>query len=257
MSGSGISSLQDGALLVHFSAANSDLMKSFQQLLSYDSGPPAAIDPAGSVIFTQMESQIGELRQRIINTDNVIAKYNTGDAYVGEMRRMLVDLRQHAVQAANTGGLDEASLSAVQTSADYIVDSYNSVLAQAEYNGMPLLDGSDSAVANVQELARLDFSSPEAIEVSIATLQRAEAQLDDVRMDLGSQIKHDLGATRNSLHIALENISAAQAGVATNMMTALTEFIRAMRQIQIDSALQAHSNMNKTAIYDLLRPPAS
>jgi hypothetical protein len=41
------------------------------------------------------------------------------------------------------------------------------------------------------------------------------------------------------------------------MMTALTQFIRAMRQIQIQAALQAHGNMNKAAVYDLLKPPAA
>lgn len=255
MAGSGISSLENGALLVQMSSANSDLMKSFQQILSYQSGPPAAIDPAGSIISTQMQSQIGELRQKIINTDNLIAKYNTGDAYAGELRRMTIDLRQLSIQAANEGGLDEASRQAIQTSADYIVDSYNSVLGQAEYNGMALLDGSEAAIANIPELSQIDLSSPEAIEASMAKLQAAAKKLDNVRMDLGSQIKHDLGSTRSSLHIALENISAAQAGIATDMMTALTHFIRAMRQISIDSALQAHGNLNKAAIYDLLKPP--
>ena len=229
--------------------------KAYQSVLAATDGPLASADPAGSVISERLEAQISELHQRIKNTELAIAKFDTADSYLGELRRLTIQIREHAITALNSATLDPQSAQALQEEMNRLVESYNRILEQAEYNGARLFDGSERAVADIPSLSALDLSSPSAIEASIATLESAERKLDTIRVNLGSTVKNELQSSKNSMQIALENLSAAQSQISVDLATAMTEFIRALRRAQIEATLQAHAGLNSTVLYDLLRPP--
>lgn len=233
------------------------LSSSFAQALGSGETPLASINPADTVISETLRSQIAGLNQRIENISMVILKYDTADAYVGQLRSTLSEIRALSISAANTATLDEASAAAIQGEVDHLVESYNFVLENANFNGASLLDGGERSVVSIQKLQEIDFSTAASIETSVQRLDTAIESVDAARGEIGASIKHDLRSSQSSLEVSAQNLLSARVGKTPDMMIALVEFIRSMRQISVLGALKAHSNLNRAQIYDLLQPPTS
>ena len=170
-------------------------------------------EPAGLVISEQMRAQIGTLQQQIRNTDLSINKYQTAGHAVGQLQDSLVQLRSLAVAAANEGFNDAAVSAAYQAAADNIIQSYNAGVENAQFGSQQLFDGSEEAVADVERLADVDLSSPEAAQAAIEKIDTAIENLGAVQGDIGAKVSLDLESTRDSLSVTLQNLTAAESTI--------------------------------------------
>ena len=152
----------------------------------------AADGPATLVISKQLLSQIGSLNQEIENISQNIGKYQTASSITGHLRESLSELRALAVGAANEGGNSDEAQEAYATAADNLVSSYNLTVATSKYNGQNLLDGSESALADIPQLTEVDLSSPEAAIESLQRIDDLSAQLDQTLAELGGTERYDL-----------------------------------------------------------------
>lgn len=246
----GLSSVTQGLI-----KSNEQLFKAFNRTTAslYGAGPLASVDPAGLIVSEKLRAQIGSLEQELSNINNVILKYDYADANLGQLRRILTEIRTDTIAAANTATLDPASQEAIQAGVDQLVESYNRIRNQAEFNGAQLLDGGDSAVADISELENIDVSSAQAVEVALEQIETAAAQVDAARGDLGAKIQHDLGSTKSSMEVTIQNLMEARAARGDDFMKAFMDFIQSLRNLEIGIAVKAHADLNPRVIFDLLK----
>ena len=82
------------------------MINNFQNLLSvYHLGKNnrGADGPAALVISEGMRAQIASLQQAANNNESAISMVQTAEGALNEVSRLLVDMRQRAVSAANVG----------------------------------------------------------------------------------------------------------------------------------------------------------
>jgi flagellin len=210
-------------------------------------------DPAGLVISKQLQSQIATLNQEIENLSANIGKYQTVSASVMELRDGLTELRSLAVGAANGAYNDEDVQAAYATAAESIVHSYNRTIANAHYNGVPTLDGSEASLASVLELQGIDLSSPEAAAASLEKIDASASELDQIMIDLGATQKHDLESRRQSLEITRQNLQAAESAVTdADYAMEMSRFTAGLIRTQASLALLGHSFMTSKSALSLL-----
>lgn len=237
---------------------NEQLFKAFNKTIAglYGAGPLASVDPAGLIISEKLRTQIGSLEQELSNINGVILKYDYADANLGQLGRILTEIRTDAIAAANTATLDPASQEAIQNGVDQLVETFNQIRNQAEFIGAPLLDGGERAVADISELEHIDVSSAQAVEAALEQIDAAAAQVNAARGDLGARIRHDLGSAKSSMEVTIQNLMEARAARGEDFMKAFMEFIQYLRNLEIGIAVNAHAGLSQSRIFDLLKHSA-
>ncbi|MCP4549664.1 MAG: hypothetical protein GY835_24680 [bacterium] len=229
------------------------LYKSLEKLASGRSINMASDDPAGLVITKQLQSQIGGLSQEIENVNANINKYQSASGTVMQMRDQLIEMRSLALGAANSGFNNEAAQQAYDSAAQSLASTYNLTAANAEYNGANMLDGSAGSLASVTELTSVDLSNPEAAVSSLAEIDGALAELDEVSIELGSTQKYDLEGRLSSLEIQRENLTAAESSIGdTDYASEITNMIRSLIGTKASMAVLSHSYLNAQTVIDML-----
>ena len=105
----------------------------------------AADDAAGTAIASKMEAQVRSLGVAIRNGHDAISMTQTAEGALGEMENILQRIRELAVQAGNSS-LSDADRSAIQDEVTALTDEIDSIAASTNFNGVQLLDGSNSEV---------------------------------------------------------------------------------------------------------------
>jgi len=238
---------------VHINRISESLFRSIEKLSSGLAINRASDNPAGLVVSEQLRSRVASLNQEIENTTNLIHKYQTASANVGEMRSQLTELRTMAVGAANAGGNSESSQSAWSMVGEHVVSQYNRTAELATYNGVNLLDGSEGSVASVSMLEGVDLSSAEAAEQSIAVIDEAMAELDAIQSEMGAIQKNELEARRSTLEITSQNLQAAESLLRdTDYAKEYANSIASVIQLRAAVAMTAHSYVQASSILSLL-----
>ena len=98
--------------------------------------------PAHIQIGEQIRSQTASLKQAIDNTEMSVSLMQTAEAALDEVSRALINARQIATHAANTGTNSEYMFEADQLEIDNIVQQINTIAANTQYGKNFLLDGS-------------------------------------------------------------------------------------------------------------------
>ncbi|KAA3635056.1 MAG: hypothetical protein DWP97_05555 [Calditrichaeota bacterium] len=222
------------------------MYSSLEKLSSGFSINSAKDGPASLIISEQFRSQISSLNQQIENTSMLIGKYNTASSSLMEARSQLTELRSLAVGASNEGVNDEAMLGAYDTSADAIVDTYNTFISTSEYNGQPLFDGSEFALADLSGIEGVDLSSAESAQATIETIDAKIAELDSAMVDIGATQKNDLEAQLNSMRIRRENLTAAESVIrSTDYVSEFSNFLAHQIRAKASIAMLAHFNASQ------------
>jgi flagellin len=214
----------------------------------------ASDDPSGLVISELLRSRIASLNQEMTNISANIDKYNAVSSTVSELRSQLTQLREMAIGAANGAVNSQAMQNAYNVAAKSIVDTFNATVADAEYNGVKMLDGSESALANVDELTGIDLSSPQAAVKSMDIIDTASAALDTVQVRLGSTVRDDFQSNLASLSVTSENLTAAESGIRdTDYAATFVDYIVNSIRTRAAIAMLAHSNMLSSTLLQLFR----
>jgi len=103
-------------------------------------------DAAGLAIATRMTSEVRGLQVAVRNANDGISVAQTAEGSLGEITNILQRIREIAVQSANASNND-TDRSFLDTEAQQLIAETNRIGAQANFNGIKLLDGTFSAKA--------------------------------------------------------------------------------------------------------------
>ena len=105
----------------------------------------AADDAAGSAIASKMEAQVRSIAVAIRNGHDAISMTQTAEGALGEMENILQRVRELAVQAGNST-LSTSDRTAIQEEITALTSEMNSIASTTNFNGVKLLDGSNTSV---------------------------------------------------------------------------------------------------------------
>lgn len=133
------------AINTHRNLLNTDrrLKTSLEHLSSGEKIVRAADAPAQLMISEQMRAQIASVKQAIENAHTGVSMVQTTEAVLDEVNRLLVDIRQRAIHAANEAANDPNMLEADQFEVKNALESIDRIAQFSQFGKKKLLDGSN------------------------------------------------------------------------------------------------------------------
>ncbi|MDF1545641.1 MAG: flagellin [bacterium] len=240
------------SLLNSLNQHNNNLYRSMEKLSSGYRINRASDGPADLVISEQLRARISSLQQEIENSRNQLSRYETGQSAVMELRNYLTDLRSLAVGASNEGFNSSEVQAAYESEAQSIMSSYNELISGAEFNGRPLLDGSEGSLAAIPDLTNVDLSSASSATASLAVIDEAISGVDEAMVEIGSTQRYELESSIRSMEVTRENLVASESMIRdVDMASEYTNFIQETFQTRLGLALLAHSAVSAETVLSL------
>lgn len=202
------------SLTAHRHLINNDkqLTKTIENLSSGQKINRGADGPAALVISEGMRAQIASLQQAANNNESAISMVQTAEGALNEVSRLLVDMRQRAVSAANVGINDSNMANASQKEIENALDAIDRISDNTQFGSKHLLNGSAESGVSAEAIG-------EAAEVAESTVGAAEeeaaAVADAAGVEPGSLTKSlafQIGANKGQM------VSASLPNVATNRL---------------------------------------
>ena len=219
------------SLTAHRHMINNDkqLSKSIERLSSGQKINRGADGPAALVISEGMRAQIASLQQAANNNESAISMVQTAEGALNEVSRLLVDMRQRAVSAANVGINDSNMANASQKEIENALDAIDRISENTQFGSKHLLNGSaqvggsadsekstEAAQTNEDENADDAAKAKESIETAQAVADAAGVEPGSLTKSLAFQIGAEKGqmvsvnlpnVATNRLALGVENIS--------------------------------------------------
>ena len=280
------------SLNAHRHLINNDkqLSKSIERLSSGQKINRGADGPASLVISEGMRAQIGSLQQAADNNEAAISLVQTAEGALNEVSKLLVDMRQRAVSAANLGINDQNSVNASQKEVENALEAIDRISNNTQFGSKNLLDGSaldadgnplvsfqiganQGQIASVSlpnvatnqlatgvsndsgfsSLADLDVTTGKGAEDAMGVIDKAIEEIAVARGDLGAFQKNTLESNLTSLRIASENMTAAESSIRdADMAVELAAFTRNQIMTQSATAQLAQANAMPKNVMALL-----
>ena len=236
-------------------------------------------DAAGLAIATSMTAQIRGMSQGIRNANDGISMAQTAEGALGEVSNMLLRVRDLTVQASNDTYTDE-DRTRMQSEVTQLQSQITDVLANTEFNGSKLFDGTAGAAgdgtvkiqvgANASDTIDLTFGDvgggagmTAALAVDLEALAGDGSELGDINDALNeiSTLRADLGASQNRLDSAVNsmtnnvtNLSDARSRIEdTDYSAETTAMAKAQILSQASTAMIAQANQSTQNVLSLLR----
>lgn len=189
----------------HLNANNNLLSKSLERLSSGLRINRGADDPAGLIASESLRSEMRGLNAAIINSERAINVISTTDAALGEISKLLLDIKGLVVQTANDGALSDAEIEANQLQVDSLLSSINRIANTTQFNGKKLLNGNLAYTVDAQDTSKI-----------------SRLQVFGANVPTGSSLPVTVEITQ-SAQTATLLISATNSGiVATTLSNAIT-----------------------------------
>ena len=280
------------SLNAHRHLINNDkqLSKSIERLSSGQKINRGADGPASLVISEGMRAQIGSLQQATDNNEAAISLVQTAEGALNEVSKLLVDMRQRAVSAANLGINDQNSVNASQKEIENALEAIDRISQNTQFGSKNLLDGSNldaqgnplvsfqiganqGQIASVSlpnvatnqlavgvsndsgfsSLSDLDVTTGQGAEDAMGVIDKAIEEIAVARGDLGAFQKNTLESNLTSLRIASENMTAAESSIRdADMAVELAAFTRNQIMTQSATAQLAQANAMPKNVMALL-----
>ncbi|MDG2195409.1 MAG: flagellin, partial [SAR324 cluster bacterium] len=241
------------------------LSKSIEKLASGQKINSAADGPASLMISESLRSQIGSLKEAAQNTEVAASVVQTAEGAMDEVSRLLVNIRQRAVAAANTGVNDELVVAASQSEIQNALNSIDRIAQNTQFGSKLLLNGTNSelefqigfgssssqragkgnrlmlVLPNIttdklgigssedggSSLAEVDVRTPSGAASAISIVDKAIGEIASSRGELGALQRSALQSNLVSLRLDAENLSAAESIIRdADVAMELAEFTR-------------------------------
>jgi flagellin len=236
----------------------------------------AADDAANLAISEGLRTQIGGLKVALRNTQDGISVLRTAEGGLAETHSLLHRMRDLAVQASNTGALNDAARANIQTEFGQLTSELDRIADATSFSGMKLLDGSYRTTfqvgADVGQTIAVDVgTSLGSVGLGVTGLDVTEggdsgtgasAALTAVDAAIGrvSTVRAELGAVQKRFEhnlakvgAALDNTAASESRIRdTDMATEMTTANRASVLTQIGTAMLAQANQSPRTVLSLL-----
>ncbi|MBX3396358.1 MAG: flagellin [Phycisphaerae bacterium] len=185
---------------IHKLTANTQsLNKSLERLSSGLRINRGADDPAGLIASESLRSEIRGINAAISNSERAINVISTADAALGEVSKLLLDIKGLVVQTANDGGLSRDEIEANQQQIDSLLTSIDRIANSTQFNGKKLLNGGLSYNIEGQDKTNL-----------------ARIQLFGARVPEGQSLPIDVAVTQSALTAQLNIGVGGTTGVTTS-----------------------------------------
>jgi flagellin len=280
------------SLNAHRHLINNDkqLSKSIERLSSGQKINRGADSPASLVISEGMRAQIGSLQQAADNNEAAISLVQTAEGALNEVSKLLVDMRQRAVSAANLGINDQNSVNASQKEIENALEAIDRISNNTQFGSKNLLDGSaldadgnplvsfqiganQGQIASVSlpnvatnqlavgvsndsgfsSLSDLDVTTGKGAEDAMGVIDKAIEEIAVARGDLGAFQKNTLESNLTSLRIHTENLVGAESTIRdADMAVELAAFTRNQIMTQSATAQLAQANAMPKNVMALL-----
>ena len=204
---------------------------------------------------------------------------------MSETTDILQRIRELAVQSANGIYTDEDRMQ-IQVEVSQLVAEVDRIASQAQFNGMNMLTGAfarDSAVGRVMQFQiganvdqneqvfigtmtaqslgltgtqgsdeRISIATPDAANMSIATLDNAMKSVNRQRADLGAyQNRFEIAA--KGIAVAAENLQAAESRIRdSDMASEMVEYTKNQILTQSGTAMLVQANSQSQNVLRLL-----
>ena len=218
----------------NLSQVNEKLAGNFRRLATGLRISTAADDAAGLAISERLRSQVRSLEQAKRNANDGISLVQTAEGALNEVSSIMTRLRELSVQSAN-GTVSATDKDTLHEEFESLVSEVNRIGQSTEFNGIKLLDGSQSSVSfqigfgtntSIDQLSltlspalstslslnSLDIGSGGDTSTAIGTIDDAINTISSLRGRLGAT-QNRLGSTINNLGVQVENLSAAESRI--------------------------------------------
>ena len=233
----------------------------------------AADDAAGLAIASKMTSQINGLNQAVRNSNDAISMPQTADGAYIEVSNMLQRMRELSVQAA-TGTNTTGDIANLNLEWNALGSSIDSIVANTEWNGMKILDGTGGTTgsfafqvgANASQTLTVNFGDADAAasKIDIATaLTTSVGSIAAVDLALGEVAtqRATYGAAINSLEHTVDNLtnvsqnsSASRSRIQdADYAAETTELARTQIIQQAGTAMLSQANQQAQSVLALLK----
>jgi len=227
----------------------------------------AADDAAGLGISESMRSQIRGLAQAQKNIQDGTSMVQTAEGNLDEVHSMLQRIRELAVQYKN-GSLDDTARTSIQNEVNQLASEIDRIGAQAQFNGIHLLDGSATVSfqigANDGEQIGITFLNlSSAVGTSYSTLaagNNTDISEIDAAITAVSAARGQMGAVQNRLDHTLsvsaayqENLTAAESRIRdVDMAEEMVNLTKMQVLQQAGTAMLAQANQQPQSVLKLL-----
>ena len=201
------------SLTAHRHMINNDkqLSKSIERLSSGQKINRGADGPAALVISEGMRAQIASLQQAANNNESAISMVQTAEGALNEVSRLLVDMRQRAVSAANVGINDSNMANASQKEIENALDAIDRISENTQFGSKHLLNGSEEAEISAESTGD-PAEAAEAVEKTADTVVSLMASPRNLSFQIGANkgqmVSVDLpDVATNQLALGVENDS--------------------------------------------------
>ncbi len=219
---------------------NKALQQSLQRLSSGLRINRGADDPAGLIVSTRLQSEIGAAQQAIKNSERAINVIATAEGSLSEIQNLLLDIRDKAIESANTGAFSDDEIRADQLQVDSAIESISRIANSTNFAGRKLIDGSldftTSAVntdkLNVVNVFRAKFGHSDFVPVEVSVLQSAQqGELNFLSGAINTgNVTIELRGVKGSFDMMLfSGETASQIVIAVNNITEATGVTAALR----------------------------
>lgn len=258
---------------------DADLQRSLLQLATGLRINSAADGPAALAISEQLRAGIASQGALIRNTERALNLVQTAEGALTEVSAQLNSLRGLVIEAANTGVNGESALAAIQSEIDNTVGAITRIAENTRFVTQNLLNGdlndtqfqvtggdpvtltvpslaaedlgtgvvNDSAFAN---LAEIDVTTAQGAADALAIIDAAQAEVTQVRADLGAFQQNVLESNVNSLRVARENLLTSESTIRDAIfseVTARTSLLNALLQSGV--ALQSRVLQQQSGLF--------
>ena len=265
--------------------SNSQLAGNIEKLSSGQRINRAGDDASGLAVSEKMRSQIRGLNQAERNIQNGVSFIQTTEGYLSETTDILQRIRELAVQSANGIYTDEDRMQ-IQVEVSQLVAEVDRIASLALFNGMNMLTGAfatDSASGRIMQFQiganvdqneqvfigtmtaqalgltgtqgsdeRISIATPDAANMSIATLDNAMKSVNRQRADLGAyQNRFEIAA--KGIAVAAENLQAAESRIRdSDMASEMVEYTKNQILTQSGTAMLVQANSQSQNVLRLL-----
>ena len=236
----------------------------------------AGDDAAGLAISEKMRAQITGLETAQKNANDGISLVQTAEGALTEVHSMLNRMVELAHQSANGTYQDTIDRDNLQKEVVSLRDEINRIAQGTNFNGLNLLDGTQSNGLTLQigdtsdtfnqltvtiknmdatslTLNNIDISTQSGAQGAVATIKAAINAVSGTRGDLGA-LQNRLEHTINNLGVTSENMTAAESRIRdVDMAKEMMSYTKNNILVQASQAMLAQANQLPQGVLQLLQ----
>ena len=236
----------------------------------------AGDDAAGLAISEKMRAQITGLETAQKNANDGISLVQTAEGALTEVHSMLNRMVELAHQSANGTYQDTIDRDNLQKEVVSLRDEINRIAQGTNFNGLNLLDGTQSSGLTLQigdtsdtfnqltvtiknmdatslTLNNIDIGSQTGAQGAVATIKTAINAVSGTRGDLGA-LQNRLEHTINNLGVTSENMTAAESRIRdVDMAKEMMSYTKNNILVQASQAMLAQANQLPQGVLQLLQ----